>query len=915
MNMRFIEKDKLEIGLDDNYYPFDMKFMVLYRENNPDLVFDKVPDASYNMPSWKVTEDTDESKIDFLPHEFEVLERDSSGRTMNYFKTGEIYELTAIKIINEEDKIKLVFPSNDKFDFYAEINIQDICTYPVIKFNLDVHSDGWYSVGYYGVPSHGLEKVDSIWQPLIWQQKRFPMDSYLTLEFNCPIPAALYTKDNITYGVVVDPSEMPYRMPTAKNSRFGVMVRNAEGDVQPMVFAPAMGGVDSYMKKGDKYSFKFQPFVFKGEWPQAFRFISKNIYGFKDYRENVNCNLNKTFENMVKLCLNDHYSGWNKELKGSSYQTDVPGTVKNVSTLHVLGIALVTDEEDILKKRAVPVIEYSLSREKTLYATKEEIAGQGASHLLDGPCVPASELAAVYNVFNKEAPVLLNEIEKIYNKPQGRNKSGIRTGDTWQNALALYRASGKQEYLEKAREKAKKYIQQRVNEIQSEFEEGCFFWTEFVPGWTELMEIYEETGDVEFLEAAVKGAEEFCTFIWMSPPIPKGEILVNKGGKASKYWYARGQEPMSIPEEKVPAWRVSEIGLTCEASGTGHGHRGIFMAFHAPALLRLAHYSGKNYFKDVARSAVIGRYSNFPGYHMNTERSTVYEKEDYPYHEFEELTYNTFHYNHMWPHASMILDYLLSDVFYRSGGKINFPSEYSECYAYMQSKVYGNKSGSFYDRENIWLWMPEKLVSVDNIQINYVSARSKDKLYVAFTNQCSNGVTTKVCLNESLLGLQKRLSHRVNLWKSNVELESMVMKDGEFQISIEANGITAVEIEDVLINTSFQHKILNKERKVISENSYGKVDTSFGEIKFAALSMETGVIDTYIYLKATEKELREVKLNYYVNNEWKQLTDNIYPFEFTILLNEEVDELKFNIEAIRLNGDKETSPVVIAKVK
>ncbi len=127
----------------------------------------------------------------------------------------------------------------------------------------------------------------------------------------------------------------------------------------------------------------------------------------------------------------------------------------------------------------------------------------------------------------------------------------------------------------------------------------------------------------------------------------------------------RRNHPFS-PEEWAPAWRLSEIGLTPESSGTSTGHRAIFMANYAPWMLRLGYYAKDPFLKNLGKAAIIGRYRNFPGYHINTSRTTIYEKEDYPLRPHHQLSVNSFHYNHILPMASMLLDYLVTDVFVKS---------------------------------------------------------------------------------------------------------------------------------------------------------------------------------------------------------------------------------------------------------
>jgi hypothetical protein len=393
------------------------------------------------------------------------------------------------------------------------------------------------------------------------------------------------------------------------------------------------------------------------------------------------------------------YSHFIEDLKGCSYSTDVPGAVKNVSSLNPLSMALVTDNKDIYQHRAYPLMEYMVSREKFLFSLDPKQKIQSPSRALKGPCAPLTELASLYDVFRGKYPVFGTLAGKMYGTDRILNLDVVEKGSSWKNSLALYKATGEKAYLDKAMVGADAYINKRIAHLQTDFNDpdagGLFFWTGYAPRWIDLLDLYEHTGEVRYLEAAHKGARLFAMHIWMSPAIPEREILVNKGGKAPMYWYlkSKGHKQMHAAEETVPAWRLSEMGLTSESSGTCTGHRAIFMANYAPWMLRLGYHVRDSFLSDIARSAVVGRYRNFPGYHINTERTTIYEKADYPLRDHKELSVNSFHYNHIWPMMSMLLDYLVSDVFVRSEGQITFPSAFIEGYAYLQNNFYGHKPG------------------------------------------------------------------------------------------------------------------------------------------------------------------------------------------------------------------------------
>jgi hypothetical protein len=706
-------------------------------------------------------------------------------------------------------------------------------------------------------------------------------------------------RDGVTIGLIADPSELPFMpMPTVANSRFGVAVRNAEGRAQSTLFAPILGGLGSQMKAGQAFTFKLRLVVRPEPLLCAHEALARGLYQFRDFRRNDGLgSLNRTLERAIDYALSK-WARFNGDLRGCTYETDVPGAVKNVSALHPLSLAVVTDDEAIFERQARPIMESLMSREKFLFVTDPSIKGQGASARLEGPCAPVSELTALYAFSGGRSRVFLRSAEALFGKTRTLNLDAAVRGDIWQNALALCRATGERAWLEKAQAGADAYLRDRVDTPQADFKDpasrGMFFWTSYAPNWIELYELYAQTGERRYLEASRAGARRFCQFIWLCPTVPEGDVLVNEGGLAPFYRKGARFPPFKIPEERVPAWRVSEIGLTPESSGTCKGHRAVLLATHAPWLLRLAQQTGDTFLHDIARSAIIGRYTSFPGYHMNTARTTVYEKPDFAERPTEELnTTTSLHYNHIWPHIALLLDYLVADAAYRSKGAIEFPGQYAEGYAYLQNRVYGDRPGVFYGDKDVWLWMPKGLVTFDSPEINYVAARSGNTLYLALMNQSPEKVTTTVRLDAARVKTETGKPLAVRLWRENEEVGSEGIEPSRLAVEIAPQGITALAIKGLAFAPAFQ-------TRMDGASPAWKKDSAtleLGGTHALVLNFGPGLKSAYVYLQADGTQFKRATLYYRSGGgAWRQAEDARFPFEFTVPLGQGDTRFEFRIE-------------------
>lgn len=889
-------------------WQFRPEFVVINSSDDPGMAMRPagIENVMYNVVTWKARagNQNDETKSTHIGNDVagdgfddRILKGNNQNRTANVFKAGDLVNQRAISHKTEGSRVIFTFPYSKMFELSAVLSLDGETSFPTLHYTIRALKASYYSVGYSGAPENTIEKTTEIWQPMVWQEKRFPEESFLTLAFQCPVPSALVCSNNSCVGVVADPKEFPFDpLPVLDNSRFGIALRNERGKAQPMLFAPAPGGKESRMNSGSVFSFRMQLFVGSKDLSKAFEGIARDIYHFDNYRKNTTYTLNQTLDNMVDYGMSE-YSMFVDSLKGCAYSTDVPGAVKNVSSLNPLQMALLSDREDIYRKRAYPIMEFLLSREKFLFTLDSTQKIQNPSRKMNGPVAPISELTALYQISGGKSKALLDLALEEFGNSRTRNLAVKESGGTWQNALAIYRATEDQHFLDRAVTGANEYLERRIIKPSENFdrvEGGFFFWNGFTPDWINLFQLYEVTGNHEYLEAAQSGARQYTMFCWYAPSIPDDSILVNKGDKAPHYWYlkAKGHTVMSAPEETVPAWQLSEIGLTPESAGTCSGHRAIFMANYAPWMLRIGFLTNDKFLQQTARSAIVGRYANFPGYHINTGRTTAYEKVDYPLRPFKELSVNSFHFNHIWPHMSILVDYLFTDAYVKSKGAIKTPSSYIEGYAYLQSKFYGHAAAELYGDKNIYPWMPPALLSTGSKQLNYVSFRAKNAFYVAFLNQSDEKLTSTVTLNSALFS-KLDPTHNAKVWLNNEPSENRRFVNGEFQIEVGPHSISALKIEGVEPLVLFQDQMFQTKNDVVNPGLI-----SLRKVNGKAMMLDFGqdLRTFYVYLHSDDQKVTEASLTYSINQKKYDLTDKDYPFEFTIALPEKEEKLKFSIQ-------------------
>ena len=802
------------------------------------------------------------------------------------------------------------FPDNPDFTLSAELRpVADAP--PRLSWTFTAKRAGWYTVGYTGGPAVDPARADGFLQPLIWQEKRFPRAPLTSAESMGGLPLTLFSRGGVTSALSVDPAESPFRLPTIRNARFGVVLRNPQGQAQPSAFAPLFGGPGSHFAAGQSASFAVRPLLVSGGWYDAFTEAARDLFGFSDVRQNGDQSLNATIDTMTEFAMDDAHSGWNADLKGFDYDTDVKGTVKVVSALHPLSAALIQDDPEIYRLRALPITEFLMSRSKYLYNSDPEVAGQNAARDMKGPAAEVSELAELYAMSRGESPVFKSYALKLAGKPRALNLLMVSSGEEFWNKLALYRLTGDRKLLDEAKAGADAYIARRIDRPQTDFsdvhlDQGGQFWSDFAPRFVELFELWQETHEPRYLAAADAGAREYASYAWYFPAIPPGTVTVDKGGHAPVGYFDAhpGDQGIATPEQTRPAWQVSQIGLTPEAQTTYNLNPAVFLAHHAAYELRIAAAAHDDFLHDAARAAIVGRYKTYPGYDINIAFSDVYDRADYPDRPFRQLNYNEIYYNHVWPHIALLIDYLMSDFETRSHGAIAFPSRYAQGYAYLRSKVYGDRPGVFMGDKDVHLWMPRHLVNTSDPQANYVTGYGNGKFYLALSNEAPGAREVTVTLDRDRIPFVPGREYTARLWRDGKPAGSTVVVDGKVTLPLSSRGITAIAVDGLPVFTRLQARYFTSagQAPAASDASYRTDTTAAGNVTAMMLGL-ADQRDFYVWTSASDSDVREVEFKVTTPGLERDYTDTRHPFEFSAPIGD-ARKITYRVSFVRKDGTR-----------
>ena len=811
---------------------------------------------------------------------------------MNPYGAGHISEAIPIGVKAIDIRtIEVQYLTKNRSSITGYWRLPEKGSYIETSFLSQLAEDGMYSLSlaaFQGIPD---SKVSNVLSPPMFQYKRLPEKPQMLLSNMMQQPLTIVEMKTetgkLSSFICADLSAFGDDWGASDYAPIGFSLRNPHLEVQPVAFAPVLGMPDSKVGKGDLMESKFIIGLLPAGWEETIAYISDHIFKVSDYRKQTNASLTDALFNMTDLLLDKDAGGWSDVLKG---YYDIEGdpetapTVVHATPLALVAGAVIGQDEDFYLKRALPTIEYTLSRSG--YRWARDIVPEGYNRTVE-----SLKLGPFKSQFNTSYYEGLNAMLGNLNPwlkdiampgDTLRKTSGYSVPTlSWVQALSAYRLTGQKKWLEEAKTTATRYISHQIyTNTTTPLSKMPFYNTTFYAPWWDLIDLYEETKDNKFLEAAQYGAAHTLAGVRSYPQVVDSMQTIHPDdqyeGNTNLWWKDKEKYRLGYPrkegdviEKQVESGLVSPVGLGFEQPSTyfltakDKRVRPVFMSSWAPHLLRLHQYTQKDIYQTYARNAVIGRFTNYPGYYATGYTDITLHK-DFPY---EGPDVSSIYYHHIPPHWAFVWDYLVTEAIQRSEGQISFPYSKQEGFVWFANRIY-HGTGKVFDDNNARIWMKRGLVELNTAEVNYVTAVSDKNLWIVLSSEAfaNTEVSVKIGADHNL-----GLTTSARVYQEDGTNEGIDVQDGLYKLSVPAKGLRAISIP----LTSPEKLPINAELKKGMQML--DLGGELGKVYVFRIRSPFGWDSIYVY--AESGPLKNASLRVVCNEEQKEVES--YPFEIS----------------------------------
>lgn len=839
------------------------------------------------FPSWNGSK----GKSYFM-HDGKKIEMQEPEALLNPFLSGDLSEGIPVEATKLNDSsIQVKYLTSDNSVITGLWSLGKNAAHITVQLQCQAATSGYYSMGLAAFQAMDAARVTNVQLPPMFQYKRISPYPVMLASAMMQQPVAI-TETKVGNGLLstfisgeINSFSSDWGM--SETSSMGFAIRNEANKVQPVAFAPVLGLKNSMMSAGQSFSQTFAIGAIPAGWENALEYISEQVYKVRDYRKQSQTSLTDAIFNMLDLVKNDEASGWDKNMKGFYDIEADPATsptVAHAAPLAMLSSSAITRDEDFYLRRTLPTIEYTLSRSGYRWATA---------------IVPSSfnntEKTLQLNPFNSQFTTAyyegLNRFTDganpwISNIALPDNKIRTALGysvniPAWVQELAAYKLTKNSSWLNNAIANADRFITAQVNSNTiTPLGKGGFYNANFYAYWWDLLDLYETTSDAKYLKAAEYSAFQTIAGIRSVPQVHDTLLTIHPGntyeGNSNLWWKNKEKFRLGFPrtagdapERKVPESLVSSVGLGFEQPFTyfepNKTVRPVFMSSWAPHLLRLFKFTNREIFQTYARNAVIGRFTNYPGYYA-TGYTDITMQPDFPY---KGPDVSSIYYHHIPAHLAFSWDYLITEAIQRSSNTISFPFSKQDGFVWFTNRMYGAGKGVVHDDKNVRLWMNRGLIEVSSAEVNYVTAISEDKFYVILLSESAAELPVTVKLSNQT-GVAANAPVQINAGGKSKALKS-VLNNHSLPVTIAGKGIAVISVPLEKKNAVTAIPPVKAGMKVIDAGA------PWGKVFLFRIRSPFGWDSIYGF--AETGPIADASVS--INCNQQTLTQNAYPFEWS----------------------------------
>ncbi|MDD4426965.1 MAG: hypothetical protein PHG64_01000 [Paludibacter sp.] len=775
----------------------------------------------------------------------------------NPFLAGNVLRLKAYNQEKLDSQTLKIYYSTDENDtIISTWTIKDNNYYFDVTLQYKIKEAQYYSFAVGALQEMEKNDVSNVLLSPMYQFKRIPEKPNLLPLALTPQPVSIIESKGISSFITGNPDEFSR---TWGNYDMGFSLKNVNNKVQPVAFAPILGMRDSYFEVGKELKKSFKIGILPLQWHNTLQYVSDSLFLVKDYRSQTT-SLNSAIFRIINLIKSDEASGWEKEMRGFldiESNPKIRTEVVQASPVGLLSASIITKDEDLYIKRALPSIEYMLSRKGFRWGFPKDDEPQTENKV--NTFTPyksefnTSHFESLHKLLNYKNPWIL-DIAMPNGTP--RYSKGYGVDETWTGDLAAYRLTKDEKWLVKAVIGANHLINSELyNNPSKPVYDWMFYNSHIYPQWFDLLDLYDITKNKDFFNAACYGAY-FTIAGQRSYPIVKNkEIIIHKNGKyignANIFWKKDERFKLGYPrkdgdvqEKTINEKIVSPVGLGFEQPMTfftkSDNLNHVFMSTWAPSLLRLNNNHKFDFFETYARNSIIGRFASYPGYYAAGYTDLPLDS-IYPY-KGPDVT--SLYYHHIPSHLAFTIDYLITEAIQRSKAVIDFPYGKQQGFVWFNNRIYGGQKGSILHDRDVELYFKQNMIKVSTEEVNYLTGISDNNFWLVLLNESESDQTVKININTPYVKNNSNAIQYLFSQSASIVSDELKLINNELTVNIGEKGIKIISfpmegahkpIENKPIEKGFQSINIGKNNKLYLfrirspfgwDSVYGYIDSS-----------------------------------------------------------------------------------------